>query len=51
MAEFHGLFCHPFLPSVLLIEGVGGMGDGIEWEVAKTQFGIALKLPRRPHSG
>ena len=24
MTEFHGIFCHPFLLSVLLIEGVGG---------------------------
>ena len=26
MAEFQGISCHPFLPSVLIIEGVGGMG-------------------------
>ena len=26
MAEFHGIFHHPFLPSVLLIEG--GVGGG-----------------------
>ena len=44
MAEFQGIFCHPFLPSVLIIEGVGGMGGGVGWdgegwvgrEVAKT---------------
>ena len=49
MAEFDGIFCHPFLPSVLIIEGVGGMGGGagwggvgqggvgwVGWEVAKT---------------
>ena len=28
MAEFQGIFCRPFLPSVLIIEGVGGMGGG-----------------------
>ena len=28
MAEFQGIFCCPFLPSVLIIEGVGGMGGG-----------------------
>ena len=26
MVEFDGIFCHPFLPSVLIIEGLGGMG-------------------------
>ena len=36
MVEFQGIFCCPFLPSVLIIEGVGGMGgeagwDGQEW--------------------
>ena len=31
MAEFHGIFCCPFLPSVLIIEGVGGMGGGVGW--------------------
>ena len=31
MAEFHGIFCHPFLLSVLLIERVGGMGGGAGW--------------------
>ena len=47
MAEFQGIFCRPFLPSVLIIEGVGGMGGRVEWggtgrggwggmEVAKT---------------
>ena len=47
MAEFQGIFCRPFLPSVLIIEGVGGMGGGVGWggtgrggwggrEVAKT---------------
>ena len=29
MAEFQGIFCRPFLPSVLIIEGVGGMGGGV----------------------
>ena len=28
MAEFHGIFCRPFLPPVLIIEGVGRMGQG-----------------------
>ena len=31
MAEFQGIFCRPFLPSVLIIEGVGGMGGGVRW--------------------
>ena len=31
MAEFDGIFCRPFLPSVLIIEGVSGMGSGVEW--------------------
>ena len=29
MAEFHGIFCRPFQLSVLIIEGVGGMGGGV----------------------
>ena len=29
MAQFQGIFCRPFLPSVLIIEGVGGMGGGV----------------------
>ena len=28
MAEFQGIFCCPFLPSVLIIEGVGQGGVG-----------------------
>ena len=31
MAEFQGIFCRPFLPSVLIIEGMGGMGGGAGW--------------------
>ena len=31
MAEFHGIFCHLFLPSVLIIEGVGGMSGSTGW--------------------
>ena len=31
MAEIHGIFCRPFLPSVLIIEEVDGMGDGEGW--------------------
>ena len=26
MAEFHGIFCRPFLPSALITERVSGMG-------------------------
>ena len=29
MAKFQGIFCHPFLLSVVIIEGVGGMGGGL----------------------
>ena len=32
MAEFQGIFCHPYLPSVLIIEGVGGMRGGERWD-------------------
>ena len=32
MAEFDGIFCCPFLLSVLIIEGVGGMGGGVGWD-------------------
>ena len=32
MAEFQGIFCHSFLPSALIIEGVGGMGSGVGWD-------------------
>ena len=28
MAEFQDIFCRPFLPSVLIIGGVGEMGGG-----------------------
>ena len=28
MAEFQDIFCRPFLPSVLIIEGLGGIGSG-----------------------
>ena len=31
MAELHGIFCCRFLPSILIIEGVGGMGGGAGW--------------------
>ena len=31
MARFHGTLCRPFLPSVLIIEGMGGMGYGAGW--------------------
>ena len=32
MAEFQGNFCRPFLPSVLIIAGVGGMGGRVGWD-------------------
>ena len=41
MAEFHGIFCYPFVLSVFIIEGVIGMGGGVGWvgwEVAKTNY-------------
>ena len=31
MAEFQGIFCRPFLLSILIIKGVGGMGSGVGW--------------------
>ena len=31
MAKCHRIFCCTFLPSVLLIEGVGGMGSKVRW--------------------
>ena len=31
MAEFDGIFCHPFLTSVLIIKGMGGMGGRVGW--------------------
>ena len=31
MVEFQVIFCRPFLPSVLIIEGVGGMGGRVGW--------------------
>ena len=33
MAEFQGIFCHPFLPSVLIIEGWVG------WEAGRDGVG------------
>ena len=32
MAEFQGIFRRPFLPSVLIIERVGGLGGGVGWD-------------------
>ena len=37
MAEFHSIFCRPFVLSVLLILGVGGIGDRAGW--CKTGWG------------
>ena len=31
MAEFPSTFCCPFLPSVLIIEGFGGMAARVAW--------------------
>ena len=31
MAEFQGIFCRPFLLSVLIIERVDGMGSRMGW--------------------
>ena len=31
MADFYGIFCRPFLPSVLIIEGVGEIGSRVGW--------------------
>ena len=50
MAELHGISCYTFLPSVLIIEGVGGMGGGagqggIGWEMAKTPVGDTHEQP------
>ena len=47
MAEFQGIFCRPFLPSVLIIEGVGGMGGGVGWdgEGAKPLLGTPHEQP------
>ena len=42
MAEFQDIFCRPFLPSVLIIERVGGMGGGagwVGWEVGRGGMG------------
>ena len=32
MADFQGIFRRPFPPSILIIEGVGGMGGGVGWD-------------------
>ena len=32
MAEFHGIFCCPYLPSVLIIEGMGWMDGEVGWD-------------------
>ena len=44
MAELHGISCCPFLPSVLIIEGVGGMGGGAMWDGRwqKLPFGTSM---------
>ena len=58
MAEFDGTFCFPFLPSVLIIEGVGVMGGGVGWGGTgrggtwqKLPFKTPHEQPRYPHSG
>ena len=46
MAEFQGIFCRPFLPSVLIIEGVGGMGGGAGWgRMARGGWGGRWQKP------
>ena len=41
MADFQGIFCRPFLPSVLIIEGwVGGMAsEWVGWAVGWSGMG------------
>ena len=40
MAEFDGIFCRLFLPSVLIIEGMGGMGGGVGWGGTRRGGGV-----------
>ena len=44
MAELHGISCRPFLPSVLIKEGVGGMGGRAGWNGRwqKLSFGTPM---------
>ena len=46
MAKFQGIFCCPFLLSVLIIEGVGGMGGEVGWGgMGKGGWGGKWKKP------
>ena len=49
MAEFDGIFCHPFLPSVLIIEGVGGMGGRVGWSGVRGGKNYCLGHPICSH--
>ena len=42
-----GIFCRPFLPSVLIIEGVGGVGGGVGLggRMQKPLFGTPYEQP------
>ena len=57
-AEFHSIFCRPFLQSVLIMEGVGGVGSGTGWSGTgrsgrwqKPPPGTPHEQPWIPHSG
>ena len=52
MAEFDGIFCRLFLPSVLIIERVGRMGGGMGWGgTGRGEWGGSWEktLFRTPH--
>ena len=49
MAEFHGIFCCLFLPSVLIIEEVGGMGGGVGWGGVGGGKNLRLGHPTSSH--
>ena len=46
MAEFQGIFCHPFPPSVLIIEGMGWMVGGAGWDGIGKGEKVAKATPR-----
>ena len=50
MAKFHGIFCHPFLPSILIIEGMGGMGNRVGWG-GKGWSGVGWEVAKPPYLG